>query len=124
MQILADEWIGTLMCLDIVAEWKGAPHRFMRRGGEERRQPCGPSDKLSHWSPQIWERLPPTVENLRVRSSQCRLPNGEILAGVFSTGLIVAIQAEPADHAVQVAGQFGQVLEGFHSFFCALRILH
>jgi hypothetical protein len=47
-----------------------------------------------------------------------------ILAGVFSTGLIVALQAEPANHPVQVAGQFGQVLEGFHCFFCALRILY
>jgi hypothetical protein len=31
MQILADEWIGMLTCLDIAAEWKGGPPRFRQR---------------------------------------------------------------------------------------------
>ena len=73
--------------------------------------------------PRIQTWLPPTENGLQMRSPQ-RGPGKRLaLVGESSAALVVAFQAELADHAVQIAGERGQVLEGFDGLLCALRIL-
>jgi hypothetical protein len=46
-----------------------------------------------------------------------------IITGECSAGLPASFQTELADHAIQVVGQRGEVLEGFDGFVGSLRIL-
>ena len=59
---------------------------------------------------------------LGVDGMQGTLASGLRGSGEFAAGLVVAFEAELADHAVEVAGQRGEVLEGFDGLLGALRI--
>jgi hypothetical protein len=89
---------------------------------KNRRQPWGPAMNFYRRNPQIWVRLPPSVQGLWVRGPQRGLPDRLAFAGESSAALPVAFQTELVDHAVQVTGQGGKILERFDGFLGALRI--
>jgi hypothetical protein len=59
---------------------------------------------------------------LIVRGTENGLNGGLPHAGKFSAGLPAVFEAELADHAVEVAGEGGEVFERFDSLFGALGV--
>ena len=53
---------------------------------------------------------------------QSTLASGLRRSGEFAAGLGLAVEAELADHAIEVAGEGGEVAEGFNGLLSALGI--
>ena len=95
---------GALKSLGFASGSKGAAHGFRQRGGE-RRQPRRPQQQVIAAGLRRSGWLPPAFDGLQVRGPQRRLSSRLALAGESSAGLLVAFEAELADHGIQVAGQ-------------------
>lgn len=89
---------------------------------KSRRQP-GFQSSMRLLEVQIRIEPPPTEVSSKVCGAQRAMHNRLALAGESSAGLMVVIEAELADHSIQIAGQRGKILQGLDGLLGALRAL-